>query len=117
MAFKPKSIDTFEQDLTSFKPNEKRHVQQPFIKELKRLNIPYVTPQPGPGFVAGTPDVIMCLRGKFIGVEFKIDINGKHKQTIQQKKWHVHINQNKGEYWLVDMNNLKYYKEKLCKEI
>lgn len=33
----------------------------------------------------GTPDVLACLRGRFVGIELK---TGKEKLSAEQERWH-----------------------------
>lgn len=34
----------------------------------------------------GTPDVIACLNGRFLGIEVKLDCNGSYRVTMAQKR-------------------------------
>ena len=46
----------------------------------------------------GCPDIIICLKGKFIGIEVK---NEKGKQSEYQKQAEDEIKQAGGEYYIV----------------
>lgn len=48
--------------------------------------------------MSGSPDIVGCYKGKFIGVECKV---GKNKQTQLQKDFGDAIMANGGEYWLI----------------
>lgn len=50
------------------------------------------------GGVAGDPDMILCLKGRFIGVEFKSEDG---RQSVAQKKRQSQIEQNGGRYVII----------------
>lgn len=48
--------------------------------------------------IAGSPDIIGCYKGQFIGVECKV---GKNKQSQLQLDFAKRLENNGGQYWLV----------------
>ncbi len=47
---------------------------------------------------AGSPDLVGCLKGRFIGVECKIGINRPTALQLAFGEW---IKQQGGEYWVI----------------
>ena len=60
---------------------------------------------------AGTPDVIACINGKFMGIEVKEDVGGSYALTPQQKLRATQILQAGGEFWVVDKHNVQYFSD------
>lgn len=50
------------------------------------------------GGIAGDPDMVLCLDGDFVGVEFKSE---KGKQSVAQEKRQALIERNKGQYVVI----------------
>lgn len=69
------------------------------LKALKPLGLWYYSPQSGPHGASGIPDRVLCVAGKFVGIECKRDAT--HKLTplqLKQKEW---IEQAGGVYFIV----------------
>lgn len=54
--------------------------------------------QAGPGSKPGDPDIVMCLDGRFVGIEAKAK---KGIQSDIQRKRQKEIEQSKGRYYIV----------------
>ena len=67
-------------------------------KYLSAQAIFWVSVQNGPGAKPGDPDLVLCYRGRFIGVEVK-SATGKLRplQKVRQKE----IEASGGEFWIV----------------
>ena len=50
----------------------------------------------------GTPDIIACIDGCFVGIEVKDDVLGSYSLTLAQKMRGEQIMNAGGEFWLVD---------------
>lgn len=61
----------------------------------------------------GTPDVIACVGGRFVGIEVKDDMNGAYTLTPAQKIRAQRILNAGGEFLVVDKNNVEYFNETL----
>lgn len=57
----------------------------------------------------GTPDVIACVGGRFVGIEVKDDVNGAYTLTPAQKIRAERIMRAGGEFLVVDKNNVQYF--------
>lgn len=61
--------------------------------------------QAGPGSKPGDPDIVMCLDGRFVGIEAKAR---KGVQSDIQKKRQREIEETKGRYYIVrSMDDIK----------
>lgn len=68
---------------------------------ILRINTGLITNEKGRFYrsaPSGTPDVICCILGRFIGIEAK---SPKGKQSDFQKQHEELIKNNQGEYWLI----------------
>ncbi len=67
-------------------------------------NIFYYMPVPTGYGVRGIPDFIVCLDGKFVGIEAKF---GKNKESLWQKKQGAAIQAARGAYKVVNEKNVR----------
>lgn len=61
----------------------------------------------------GTPDVIACVKGRFVGIEVKDDVDGTYTITRAQKIRAKRILQAGGEFLLIDKNNVQFLNDTL----
>ena len=91
-------------------------LQKWFKEELKKMGIfcfrhGIVTKLPGGGYAripddeVGVPDIIACIRGKFVGFEMKKE---GEDLSPDQKKRKFDIEKNEGIYFKVDSRNEGY---------
>lgn len=79
---------------------------------LQALGAYYVMPMTGGYGNSGAPDFVVCLRGRFIGIECKA---GKGKLTALQKKNLAEIESAGGLAIVVNEENVNELKERLIK--
>lgn len=70
-------------------------------KLLKEYNIYYVMPVTSGFGNSGAPDFLLCMKGKFVGVECKA---GNNRMTRLQELNHEHILDSGGLFFLVTEN-------------
>lgn len=74
-------------------------------KHLSKQGIYWVSVQAGPGAKPGDPDIIMCLNGRFIGIEAKAK---RGVQSPIQVRREEEIKASGGEYCIVrDIEQIK----------
>lgn len=61
----------------------------------------------------GTPDVIACVDGRFVGIEVKLDCNGSYRVTKAQKIRMKNISKAGGIAIAVDKYNVDSFLDKL----
>jgi hypothetical protein len=87
-----------------------------FKEKLKRLfksmGIYYAMPATGGYGASGVPDFLVCLKGKFIGVECKA---GKGKPTALQLKNLAEIEASGGISVIVNEDNLEQFENTMRK--
>jgi hypothetical protein len=79
---------------------------------LKAMDIYYAMPATGGYGASGVPDFLVCLKGKFIGVECKA---GKGKPTALQLKNLAEIEASGGLAVIVNEDNLAQFEETIRK--
>lgn len=80
-----------------------RRVKDKVKKVLKELGAYYAMPATGGYGSSGVPDFLICLRGRFIGIECKA--NGGKPTALQEKNLDD-IRKNNGIAFVVDENNV-----------
>ena len=87
-----------------------RKVKSLVRKVLEELGAYYVMPVTGGYGNSGAPDFLVCLRGRFIGIECKA---GKGKTTALQEKNLSQITQSGGIALVVNENDVGTLKQDL----
>jgi hypothetical protein len=83
------------------------------VKRLfKSMGVYYAMPATGGYGVSGVPDFLVCLKGKFIGVECKA---GKGKPTALQLKNLAEIEASGGISVIVNEDNLEQFETAMRK--
>ena len=78
-------------------------VKQQVVKQLKAVNAYYFFPATHGYGKSGVPDIIVCLRGKFLAIECKA---GNNKPTILQQKNLDAIKQQGGTAVVINEENV-----------
>lgn len=86
------------------KVNEK-WVKKKVVDYLKSLGVYYFFPVASGWMSAGVPDIVACIKGKFVGIECKA---GKNKPTAIQLKNHREIQLNEGMIMVINEDNLDF---------
>lgn len=86
------------------KVNEK-WVKKKVVDYLKQHGIYYFFPVASGWMSAGVPDIVACVKGKFVGIECKA---GKNKPTAIQLKNHREIQLNEGVIMVINEDNLDH---------
>ena len=82
--------------------NEKK-VKEGVKKILKKLGCYYCMPATGGYGASGVPDILVCYRGRFIGIECK---SGNNRPTALQEKHLNNISEAKGQSLVIDESNI-----------
>lgn len=90
---------------------EKR-VKDKIVKILKEFSAYYFYPVSGGFGRSGVPDIVVCFRGRFIGIEVKADAK-KNPPTALQEKNLKEIRDNGGVALVLDMHNYETIRETL----
>ena len=85
-----------------------KKVKDKVKKFLDSLGAYHFSPMTGGFGRSGVPDIIVCLKSKFIAIECKA--NGGKTTMLQEKNIDA-IRLNKGIAMVVDENNIDYMKE------
>jgi Holliday junction resolvase len=85
-------------------PVKEKWVKQQVVKMLKARHLYYFFPVAGPYQSLGVPDIVACVRGKFVGIECKA---GKNRPTEIQLRNLEAIRDNNGHAWVVNENDLE----------
>ena len=72
---------------------------------LKAKNLYYFYPVASGYMSAGIPDIIVCVQGRFVGIECKA---GKNKPTVIQERNIAAIQLNGGVAMVINENNLDH---------
>ncbi len=72
---------------------------------LKAKNLYYFYPVASGYMSAGVPDIIVCVQGRFVGIECKA---GKNKPTVIQERNIAAIQLNGGVAMVINENNLDH---------
>jgi hypothetical protein len=88
-----------------------KKVKQEIVKQLKSMDdVYYFFPATGGYGRSGVPDIIVCYRGWFYGIECKA---GKNKPTALQLRELENINEAGGVGWVVNEGNVDSVKHVL----
>ena len=87
-----------------------RKVKSLVRKVLEELGAYYVMPVTGGYGESGAPDFLVCLRGRFVGIECKA---GKGKTTALQEKNLSQITQSGGIALVINENDVGTLKQDL----
>jgi len=85
-------------------PVKEKWVKQQVVKMLKARHLYYFFPVAGPYQSLGVPDIIACVRGRFVGIECKA---GNNRATELQLRNLEAIRDNGGHAWVVNENDLE----------
>ena len=85
-------------------------VKQQVVKRLKERNVYYFFPVAGAYTSIGVPDIVACIRGKFVGIECKA---GNNRATELQLRNLEAIRDNGGHAWVVNENDLELLEKNL----
>jgi Holliday junction resolvase len=85
-------------------PVKEKWVKQQVVKMLKERNVYYFFPVAGAYTSIGVPDIVACIRGKFVGIECKA---GNNRPTELQLRNLEAIRDNSGHAWVVNENDLE----------
>lgn len=94
---KMKKVQLLEMQKVMSTPEAK--IKQKVKKVLENVNAYYIMPNTGGFGASGAPDFIVCLRGKFVGIECKA---GKGKTSLLQDKNLKQIASHGGTSMIVD---------------
>lgn len=85
-----------------------KKVKDKVKKFLDSIGAYHFSPMTGGFGRSGVPDIIVCLKSRFIAIECKA--NGGKTTMLQEKNINA-IRLNKGIAMVVDENNIEYMKE------
>jgi Holliday junction resolvase len=91
-------------------PVKEKWVKQQVVKLLKARGVYYFFPVAGAYTSIGVPDIIACIRGKFVAIECKA---GNNRPTELQHKNIEAIRNNEGHAWVVNENDLETVEKNL----
>jgi Holliday junction resolvase len=91
-------------------PVKEKWVKQQVVKMLKARGVYYFFPVAGAYTSIGVPDIIACIRGKFVALECKA---GNNRPTELQHKNIEAIRNNDGHAWVVNENDLETVEKNL----
>jgi Holliday junction resolvase len=91
-------------------PVKEKWVKQQVVKMLKERGIYYFFPIAGAYSSVGVPDIVACVRGRFVGIECKA---GNNRPTELQLRNLEAIRDNEGIAMVVNENDLEILKNKL----
>ena len=91
-------------------PVKEKWVKQQVVKMLKARGVYYFFPVAGAYTSIGVPDIIACIRGKFVAIECKA---GNNRPTELQHKNIEAIRNNNGHAWVVNENDLETVEKNL----
>jgi Holliday junction resolvase len=89
---------------------KEKWVKQQVVKLLKERGVYYFFPVAGPYQSLGVPDIVACVRGRFVGIECKA---GNNRPTEIQLRNLEAIRDNEGVAMVVNENDLETLKNKL----
>ena len=82
-------------------------VKKKVVDHLKSLGVYYFFPVASGWMSSGVPDIICCVKGKFVAIECKA---GKNKTTAIQDKNIDSIRKNEGVAMVINEDNLEFMK-------
>lgn len=85
-------------------------VKQQVVKMLKERHVYYFFPVAGAYTSIGVPDIVACIRGRFVGIECKA---GNNRPTELQHKNLEDIRNNGGIAMVVTENDLEALEKRL----
>jgi Holliday junction resolvase len=91
-------------------PVKEKWVKQQVVKMLKERNVYYFFPIAGAYTSIGVPDIVACVRGKFVAIECKA---GNNRPTELQHRNLEAIRNNSGHAWVVNENDLEIVERNL----
>jgi Holliday junction resolvase len=91
-------------------PVKEKWVKQQVVKLLKERGIYYFFPIAGAYSSVGVPDIVACVRGRFVGIECKA---GNNRPTELQLRNLEAIRDNEGIAMVVNENDIEILKNKL----
>ncbi len=91
-------------------PVKEKWVKQQVVKMLKAKNVYYFFPVAGAYTGIGVPDIIACIKGRFVGIECKA---GTNRPTELQRKNLRAICDNGGIPIVVNENSLEELEQRL----
>ena len=91
-------------------PVKEKWVKQQVVKMLKERHVYYFFPVAGAYTSIGVPDIVACIRGRFVGIECKA---GNNRPTELQLRNLEDIRDNGGVALAVNENDLEALKQRL----
>ena len=91
-------------------PVKEKWVKQQVVKMLKERHLYYFFPVAGACTSIGVPDIVACIRGRFVGIECKA---GNNRPTELQLRNLEDIRDNGGVALVVNENDLKALEQRL----
>jgi hypothetical protein len=85
-------------------------VKQQVVKKLKERNVYYFFPVAGAYTSIGVPDIVACIKGRFVGIECKA---GTNRPTELQLRNLESIRDNGGIAMVVNENDLEALEQRL----
>jgi|SRR6056297_3603319 len=82
-----------------------KKVKKKVVEILKQYNAYYFYPVTGGFGASGVPDIVTCVKGRFLGIEVKADAKKRGPTALQQKNLNE-INATGGIGLVIDANNL-----------
>lgn len=83
-----------------------KKVKKKVVQQLKDLGCYYFYPVTGGYGASGVPDIIVCYRGLFIGIECKADATKKGPTALQKRNL-LSIEENGGVSLVIDIHNVE----------
>ena len=91
-------------------PVKEKWVKQQVVKMLKERHVYYFFPVAGAYTSIGVPDIVACIKGRFVGIECKA---GNNRPTELQLRNLEAIRDNGGVALVVSENDLEVLKQRL----
>jgi Holliday junction resolvase len=91
-------------------PVKEKWVKQQVVKMLKARNVYYFFPIAGAYTSIGVPDIVACIKGRFVGIECKA---GTNRPTELQLRNLEAIRDNEGVALVVNENDLEALEQRL----
>ena len=91
-------------------PVKEKWVKQQVVKMLKERHVYYFFPVAGAYTSIGVPDIVACIKGRFVGIECKA---GNNRPTELQLRNLEDIRDNGGVALVVNENDLEVLKQRL----
>ena len=91
-------------------PIKEKWVKQQVVKMLKERHLYYFFPVAGAYTSIGVPDIVACIKGRFVGIECKA---GNNRPTELQLRNLESIRDNGGIALVVNENDLEALKQRL----